>query len=118
MSKNLTDRYAIVGGRDFNNYKTLQNVMFRQANVSLIVSGGARGADSLAEKFAKDYGIPVKIFPAEWDVYGKSAGYKRNVQIIKYADVVIAFWDGHSKGTKHSIDIAKSLGKTLQVYNY
>tara|TARA_R110000824_G_scaffold14005_2_gene60249 strand:- start:421 stop:777 length:357 start_codon:yes stop_codon:yes gene_type:complete len=114
----LTNKYAIIGGRDFNNYQSIKNVMAFQEAVNLIISGGARGADSLAERFAKENGIPFKLFPANWDRYGKSAGYKRNVQIIHACDVVVAFWDGHSKGTKHSIDIAKSLNKPLQVYNY
>ena len=112
------NKYAIVGGRDFNDYQSLKNVMAVQEGVNLIVSGGAKGADSLAERFAKENSIPFKVFHAEWDVYGKSAGYKRNLQIINECDVVIAFWDGCSKGTKHSIDIARSLGKSLQVYSY
>ena len=73
----LTNKYAIIGGRDFNNYQSIKNVMAFQEAVNLIISGGARGADSLAERFAKENGIPFKLFPANWDRYGKSAGYKR-----------------------------------------
>ena len=80
-----------------------------------IVSGGARGADSLAEKYAAEKGIPITVVPAEWDKYGKSAGYRRNVQIVAESDEVVAFWDGESKGTQHTIDIAGKAGKKVSV---
>ena len=72
-----------------------------------IVSGTANGADKLGEKYANDNGYPIKQFSANWDKYGKSAGYKRNAQMADYADTLIAFWDGKSRGTKHMIDLAK-----------
>lgn len=67
----------------------------------------ARGADSLGEQYAKERGIPVRYFPADWQTLGKSAGYQRNVQMAAYADALVAFWDGQSKGTKHMIDTAR-----------
>lgn len=79
-----------------------------------IVSGGARGIDTLAESFAELWKISFKKFPANWDKYGKSAGYIRNVEMADYADVLIAVWDGKSKGTSHMIDIAKKKG--LEVF--
>jgi len=103
-------KVIIAGSRNFMDYKTLCNVcdyMLQNQNEIEIVSGTAKGADELGERYAKDKGYGVKQFPADWDKYGKSAGYKRNEEMAKYADALIAFWDGHSKGTGHMIDLAK-----------
>jgi hypothetical protein len=72
------------------------------------LNGGAKGADSYGEYYAKERGIPVTIFLPDWNTYGKKAGYIRNKLIVESSDLVIAFWDRVSKGTKHSIDIAKA----------
>ena len=69
----------------------------------------------MAETYARKHDLPTIIFAAEWDKFGKSAGYKRNVRIVEAADLVIAFWDGESKGTKHTINIAEKMGKKLHV---
>ena len=115
-------KLAIVGSRAFNNYRLMADKLsyWEEINYCLItevVSGGARGADSMGEMFARASNIPCKIFPAEWDKFGKSAGYKRNIDIVNYCDEVIAFWDGKSKGTKHTIDIATKAGKKVTVIN-
>ena len=103
-------KVIIAGSRTFNNYNLLcQNcdrALSFQTEIE-IVSGTANGADKLGEKYAKERGYLIKQFPANWDKYGKSAGYKRNEEMAKYADALIAFWDGKSKGTKHMIDLAK-----------
>ena len=83
---------------------------------TVVLSGTARGADLLGEAWAKEHGVPCERFPAEWDQYGKSAGYKRNVQMAEQAEALIALWDGKSKGTKHMIDIARSKG--LRVHTH
>lgn len=86
---------------------------------SEIISGGAKGADAMGEKWARANAIPLKIFPAEWDKHGKSAGYKRNVQMAEYVGKdgrLLAFWDGESKGTKHMIDIAKKHGLEVVIF--
>lgn len=75
-------------------------------NPSVIISGGARGADALGEAWAAVTQTKCEKYPADWDKYGKSAGYKRNEQMASNADALIALWDGESKGTKHMIDIA------------
>lgn len=95
---------AVVGSRKFDNYKLLESVL-NQYNITEIISGGARGADTLAEKYAKLNLIPIKIFQPDWKKYGRRAGIVRNVDIIKSANLVIAFWDGKSNGTKNSINI-------------
>lgn len=81
-----------------------------------IISGGARGADTLAEQFAQEYSYVTKIFPANWDKYGKAAGPIRNKQIVDHCDILVAFWDGTSRGTKHSIDIAEKQGKPVIIF--
>lgn len=72
-----------------------------------IVTGGARGADALGKRFAREFGIAHKEFPADWDTHGKSAGYKRNVQMADYADALLLLWDGKSKGSAMMKDIAE-----------
>ena len=111
-------KLAVIGSRKFTNYLFLQRVIrnkFILSKIECIVSGGAKGTDILAELFADTYGIPKKIFYPEWKVYGKRAGFIRNEYIIEYADEVIAFWNGNSKGTKNSIDIAKRLKKKIYI---
>ena len=86
-------------------------------NITEVVCGGARGVDDLGRKWAGNGNkIPVKMFPAAWDTYGRSAGYKRNVEMGEYAEALIAVWDGESKGTKHMIDIAEELGLKVFIY--
>jgi hypothetical protein len=106
---------AIVGSRTFYQYEYLCEITdgvvhsFESDEIS-IISGGARGADSLAERYAAERGYPLIVFNADWGLHGKSAGYKRNVQIVEAADYLIAFWQNGSPGTKHSIDLAYDRG--------
>jgi len=114
-------KLAVIGGRDFNDYTLLQKSIlshYRGKGVKMIISGGAKGADTLGERFAKDYKLDTVIFTPNWETYGKSAGFIRNQDIIRNSDHVIAFWDGKSKGTKNSIDIARKLGKELVIIMY
>jgi len=83
-----------------------------------IVSGGARGADALGERYAKDRGYSLRVFPAEWDRYGKRAGYLRNAEMAKYANALLAFWDGESRGTRHMIQIARESGLKVGIKYY
>lgn len=114
-------KIAIVGSRNFNNYELLKDTILNKFDIfdiTEIVSGGATGADLLGAQFAKEYSIKLTEFLPDWTTYGKSAGYIRNKDIVNHADVVIAFWDGKSKGTKHSIDIAKKENKQCEVILY
>ena len=118
-------KVIIAGTRDFNDYAFLKkNVDYFLQGINPnnekieIVSGNARGADKLGEKYAKDNNISLMCFPADWNKYGKSAGYIRNEQMAKEANALIAFWDGKSKGTKHMIDIARSKGLLIRVIKY
>ena len=111
-------KLAIVGSRTFDDYHFFQQSICKKfiiPYIGCIVSGGAKGTDTLAEKFAHAHEIPTMIFLPEWDVYGKRAGFIRNEKIIKYADEVIAFWDGKSRGTKSSIDLAKKECKPMYI---
>lgn len=72
----------------------------------IVVSGGARGVDSWADEFAAARGIAVEVIKPDWKKYGKSAGFRRNKEIVAAADDVVAFWDGQSRGTLHSIRLA------------
>lgn len=86
--------------------KLMDGIKVSQFNITEVVSGCAMGIDAQGEIWARDNSIPIKEFPADWEKYGKSAGYIRNSQMADYADCLIAFWDGRSRGTKHMIDIA------------
>lgn len=115
-------KIIIAGGRDFSDFEKLKaSVDDAVSNINSnieIVSGTARGADLLGEQYAKNHGYNIKQFPAEWDKYGKAAGYRRNSQMAKYADMLIAFWDGSSKGTQHMINLAKKEGLKVTTILY
>ena len=81
-----------------------------------IVSGGARGVDTSAKEYALSHGIKLTEFLPEYEKYGRSAPLKRNITIIEYADIVLAFWDGKSRGTKFVIDNCHKLCVMVKVY--
>jgi hypothetical protein len=85
---------------------------------SAVLCGGARGADRYGQMLAGNYGYPIEMFLPDWDNYGKRAGFLRNQQMAKYADALLAIWDGESKGTRHMIDIAKKQGLEVEVVLY
>lgn len=102
---------GIVGSRSFGDYDLLKKEilnLYSIDSIKCIVSGGANGADKLAEKFADEYKLEKKIFLPDWNKYGKKAGYIRNKQIVESSDKLIAFWDNKSPGTKITIDLAKN----------
>ncbi|MCQ2229734.1 MAG: DUF2493 domain-containing protein [Bacteroidales bacterium] len=116
-------RIAIVGSRTFDDYQVLVDFvdsLVKEYNYDIteIVSGGARGADRLGERYAAERNIEIMVFKPDWVTKGKFAGYLRNKEIINYCDVCIAFWDGKSRGTKHDIDLCERMGKPCHVYNY
>jgi len=105
-------RLAIVGSRGIAQIDV-------EAHLSelptLVVSGGARGVDSLGEQWARRRGIKTLIIKPEWDKYGKSAGFRRNYTIVDNADRVLAFWDGTSRGTAHTVEYARKMKKPVTV---
>ena len=104
---------AIIGSRNLV-INDLQNYL--PENVTEIVSGGAKGIDTCAKEYALAHGLKLTEFLPEYDKYGRSAPLKRNLQIIGYADEVIAFWDGSSAGTKYVIDNCKKANKKITVH--
>lgn len=83
--------------------------------VSEVFCGGARGVDKIGAEIAKGIGIPVRHFPADWNLHGKSAGMIRNREMAEQADALIAVWDGQSRGTAHMISVMRDLGKPCHV---
>lgn len=117
----MTYKVIVAGGRHFNNYELLKqklDVLLSNKEKVEIVSGGAKGADSLGERYAKEKNLLLETKPADWDKHGNSAGYKRNKEMADYADALVAFWDGKSKGTKHMIDLAKKSNLAVRVIYY
>lgn len=111
----------VAGGRDFNDYDLLSKTLSRNfATVKnpVIVCGEAKGADLLGKRYAIEMNLPVISKPAEWNKYGRSAGYRRNNEMAMIADSLIAFWNGKSKGTQHMIETMKRLGKQVLVVPY
>lgn len=109
----------IAGSRDFCNRAELWNVIntFDEGvPITEVVSGGCRGVDQLGEEWAKQHGIPLKRFPADWTAHGKAAGPIRNREMAAYADALIAIWDGESRGTKNMIDEAKKRGLLIHIH--
>ena len=104
----------IAGSRGITDYEEVKQA-YIQADLPIrtIVSGKANGVDTLGEKLAKELKVPVLEYPADWDKYGKSAGYVRNKEMAVVADALIAIWDGESKGTKNMIDIMRYMGKKV-----
>lgn len=109
------NKMGIIGSRTFNNYKYMKEIL-DSFSFSEIVSGGAKGADSLARRYAEEKNIPITEILPEWDKYGKSAGFKRNKLIIDQSDAIVAFWDGVSRGTAHSISLARKNGKDVHIF--
>ena len=114
-------KVIIAGGRTFSDYNKLKQTcdfLLGDKTDIEIVSGTANGADKLGERYAHENSHKLTLFPADWDKYGKSAGYIRNKQMAEYADALIAFWDGISKGTLHMINLAKENNLKVRVIKY
>ena len=100
-------KLAIVGSRDLTELDRIYQFMISLPKDTIIVSGGAIGVDQVAEICAKRLNLGTKIFKPNYDEYdGSLAPLIRNKQIVDYADVIVAFWDGKSRGTKYTIDYA------------
>ena len=119
-------RLIIAGTRTFNDYELLRaycdmklSRKIREGEQIEIVSGACpSGADYLGEKYAAERGFSVRLFPADWQQYGRRAGAVRNRQMAQYGNALIAFWDGKSKGTKIMIDEARAAGIIVCVKQY
>jgi predicted Rossmann fold nucleotide-binding protein DprA/Smf involved in DNA uptake len=105
-------KLAIIGSRNIGSINIDEHVDFRP---ECVISGGAQGVDNIAEKWAKDKGIKTMIIRPDWQRFKGGAAIRRNHTIVEAADMVLAFWDGKSKGTKYTIDLAQRIGKAVKV---
>ncbi len=106
-------RIAIIGSRSL----TIKDFgLYLPKDATEIISGGAKGVDSSAREYALSHGLKLTEFLPEYDKYRRSAPLKRNIRIIEYADLVLAFWDGKSHGTKFVIDKCRKLGVPIKIY--
>ena len=110
-------RTIIAGPRDFYDEEKVYRAIERSGfEITEVLCGCARGVDTIGKKWGDHHGIPVKEFPPDWDLYGKSAGPIRNTQMVMDADCLIAVWDGVSKGTKNCIQTAIKFKRKVFVY--
>lgn len=114
-------RLAVVGSRSFRDYTDLEKTLsfiHKKVPITRIISGGAKGADSLAEQWARENSVDTQVFIPDWETYGKRAGFLRNKQIVDYSEAVVVFWDGKSKGSQHSMKLAKEQGKSVLIRRF
>ena len=101
-------KVIVAGTRTIVDFELLKQAIQESGfELSQIISGGARGADALGERYAQENNVPCRVMSANWDQYGKAAGYIRNEDMAKVADALIVLWDGKSKGTRNMISIAQ-----------
>ena len=114
-------RIGIGGCRFFDDYSFFQNKLdsviakVMCCDNIIILSGHCRGTDMMAEKYAKERGYSLELYPAKWSEYGRCAGVIRNKEIVNNSDLIVAFWDGKSKGTKNLIENAIALSKPYKI---
>lgn len=115
-------KVVVAGGRDFSDYQllkqTLNHLLIHKLPNVEIVCGKATGADTLGERYAKELGLSVAYFPADWTKHKKAAGPIRNREMAKYSDACVVFWDGMSRGTKNMIEEATKEGISIRVIRY
>lgn len=107
---------AIVGSREYPRMDAVRRYVRSLDEHDIVISGGARGVDTVAERAARHLGIRVAVYPADWAIHGLRAGAVRNKVIVEQAGRVVAFWDGESPGTKITIDLARKKGIPVIVY--
>lgn len=111
-------KLAIIGSRNYSVLSHVYSLVGCLAKDTEIVSGGAQGVDLAAKKAAEINLLAYKEFPAEWELYGKVAGFRRNSDIVNYCDGLVAFWDGESRGTLDSILKAIAQDKLYFIKTY
>lgn len=115
-------KLIIAGSRTITNYEDVRQAVIKSGYWAQyrheleIVSGCARGVDQLGERFAEYNGLVCHRFPADWNKYGKRAGCLRNIQMGEYSDLLVAVWDGKSRGTKQMIEWSEQNGLGVYVH--
>jgi len=112
----MGQKVAIIGSREWADFEMVRDYVYSLDEDDTIVTGGARGADQFAEIYGRERGLAVIVYQADWDTHGRRAGLIRNHDIIGGADRVVAFWNGSSTGTQHSLRLAKEAGKHALVF--
>ena len=111
-------RTIIAGSRGIEDYEELKRVVHDSGiDISIVISGTARGVDQLGERYAREYDLGLWSFPANWKRLGNRAGHVRNMEMALHAQALIALWDGESPGTKDMIEIAKQRNLRVCVKN-
>ena len=109
-------KLIVAGSRTFQDYALLASVLGQHRHhITELLHGGARGADQLGFRWALKHHIRSRCFAADWERFGKSAGVRRNHQMAQAGDMLLAFWDGRSPGTRHLIGCMQQLGKPVVV---
>ena len=108
-------RLAVIGSKEFTNYTKLKSILDSITGISVIVSGGAPGTDSLARKYAHQHNIKFLEFPPDFKKYGNESKHIRDRMIVEHSEKVIAFWDEKCEGTKYTMDYAIQQGKPVIV---
>ena len=103
-------KLLIVGSRTIMDFDLVGHV---PEDTELIISGGAKGMDTVAERYADAHGIEKLIIRPEYEKYGRAAPIKRNEIMVDMADAVLAVWDGESRGTKYTLGYARRMGKSI-----
>ena len=117
----MIKRVAVVGSRNYNNYEEAEKYIdacisnIKNNYILIFVSGGCKGADLLGERYAQENNFKIERYLAEWNIYGKYAGPKRNELMAEISDYIICFWDGKSRGTKSMIEFAKQKNKPIRI---
>ena len=126
-------RIIVAGGRDFADYDRVKKILAKMPRDVEIISGTAKGADALGARYAKENGIKLVEFPADWKnldavpcrvkrgaygEYNALAGHNRNLQMAEYSTHLICFWNGKSSGTKNMIETANRLGLAVKIFYY
>jgi len=107
---------GVSGTRSFEDYNKFSEIMDDFKDVDSIVSGGARGTDTMAERYAKENNIDFSEYLPEWGRYGRAAGPIRNEKIVEASDLIVAFHNGISRGTQSTIDIANKTGTKIMIF--
>ena len=109
-------KLIIAGSRTFIDYQLLcQTLAPERPRITHVITGGARGAELLGYRWAWKHAIRHQLFRADWERFGKSAGVRRHFQMAQAGDMLLAFWDGRSAGTRHMISCMQQLGKPVVV---
>ena len=109
-------KLIIAGSRTFTDYQLLcQTLAPERHHITEVIHGGARGADQLGFRWAVRHHVRSRCFAADWERFGKAAGVRRNHQMAQAGDMLLAFWDGRSAGTRHMISCMEQLSKPVVV---